>query len=159
MPNVTALERFGSNPIVVGAARFIMPIYERLDLLTPISLLLLRCWVAWQFFKSGLSKIQTFDTTILLFREEYQVPLLSPELAAYLATTVELGCSVLLIVGLAGRLSALGLFVLNIVAVISYADASLSDHLPWGLILLLFLLHGPGKLSIDHLIRRVVQPA
>jgi putative oxidoreductase len=125
-----------------------------LNALAPVAFLLLRCWVAWQFMKSGLTKVQSFSTTIDLFRYEYQVPILPPEVAAYLATAAELGCSALLIAGLAGRLNALALFILNIVAVLSYADALLQDHLPWGLILLVFVLHGPDKLSVDHLIGR-----
>jgi putative oxidoreductase len=128
-------------------------LYRRLDWLSPIGFLLLRLWVAWQFFKSGLTKIP-IENAIFLFENEYHVPLLSPTVAAYLATASELGLSALLIVGLAGRFSAAGLFILNIVAVISYADASLNDHLPWGFILLLFVLAGAGKLSIDYLIAR-----
>ncbi|MEZ5583460.1 MAG: DoxX family protein [Candidatus Competibacteraceae bacterium] len=122
--------------------------------LAPVAFLVLRCWVAWQFMKSGLTKIQSFSTTIDLFRYEYHVPILPPEVATYLATGAELGCSALLMVGLAGRVNALALFILNIVAVLSYADALLQDHLPWGLILLVFVLHGPDKLSLDHLIGR-----
>jgi putative oxidoreductase len=137
-------------------ARIIHSTYYGLDLLAPISFLLLRCWVAWQFFKSGLVKLQSFDSTLMLFEYEYAVPLLSPTIAAYLATAAELVLPILLIIGLAGRISALGLFILNLVAYISYADALLTDHLPWGLILLLFTLNGPGKLSIDYLISRFV---
>lgn len=132
--------------------RLIQSTYYGLDALAPISFLLLRCWVAWQFFKSGLVKLQSFDSTLMLFEYEYAVPLLSPSMAAYLATAVELVLPILLIVGLAGRISALGLLIFNFVAYISYADALLTDHLPWGLILLLFTLSGPGKLSIDYLI-------
>jgi putative oxidoreductase len=83
--------------------------------------------------------------------------LLPPAFAAYSATIVELGCAALLIVGLAGRVNALGLFILNFVAVISYEYATLKDHLPWGLILLVCMLSGPGKLSIDYLISRFVR--
>jgi putative oxidoreductase len=85
------------------------------------------------------------------------VPLLPPELAAYLSMFTELTFSVLLAVGLAGRLSAAALFFVNIVAVISYPaleEAGLIQHQLWGLLLLVPLLHGPGKLSLDHLISR-----
>jgi putative oxidoreductase len=142
-----------NESLLARMARVVDTVYARLDYLAPGAFLLLRCWVAWQFFKSGLTKLP-IENAIFLFQNEYSVPLLPPALAAYLATAVELGCSALLMVGLAGRISALGLFILNIVAVISYADASLQDHLPWGLILLLFVLHGPDKLSIDHFIRQ-----
>jgi putative oxidoreductase len=109
------------------------------------------------FFKSGLTKIASWSTTLALFENEYAVPLLPPELAAYLGTGVELGLPVLLVLGLGTRLSAAVMFVFNIIAVISYPDLSevgLKDHQYWGLLLLLTLFHGPGRLSLDHLIRR-----
>jgi putative oxidoreductase len=128
-----------------------------LNALAPIGDLLIRLWVANVFWKSGLSKIQSVETTLQLFRYEYSVPLLPPELAAYLSIFTELTFSVLLAVGLAGRLSAAALFFVNIVAVISYPaleEAGLNQHMLWGLLLLVPLLHGPGKLSLDHLISR-----
>lgn len=76
----------------------------------------LRLFLANVFFKSGLTKIQTWDSTLYLFREEYHVPLLPPDFAAYLATSAELGLPVLLMFGLFGRFAALGLFILNAVA-------------------------------------------
>lgn len=117
----------------------------------------IRLLVASVFFKSGLTKIASWSTTLALFENEYSVPLLPPELAAYLGTGVELGLPVLLVLGLGARLSAGVLFVFNIIAVISYPDLSevgLKDHQYWGLLLLVTLLHGPGKLSLDHLLRR-----
>jgi len=128
-----------------------------LNALAPFGDLVIRLWVANVFWKSGLSKIQSIDTTITLFRYEYSVPLLPPEIAAYLSMFTELTFSVLLAVGLAGRLSAVALFFVNIVAVISYPaleEAGLIQHQLWGLLLLVPLLHGPGKLSLDHLISR-----
>jgi len=144
----------GTESPITRLLTAVSPIYRGLDFLAPVGFLLLRCWIAWQFFKSGLTKISTFDSTLLLFEYEYSVPLLPPAVAAYLATAAELVLPILLIIGLFGRISALGLFILNFVAVISYADATLKDHLPWGLILLVFTLHGPGKLSLDYLINR-----
>lgn len=129
--------------------------YRGLDFLSPVADLVVRLWVAYAFFVSGLTKIQTFDSTILLFTYEYQVPLLSPEVAAYLGTFTELFFPVLLALGLAGRFSAFVLFVFNVIAVISYPDlgpAGLKDHQVWGIMLLVTLLHGPGKLSLDHLL-------
>ncbi len=117
----------------------------------------IRLLVASVFFKSGLTKIASWDSTLALFENEYAVPLLPPELAAWLGTGVELAMPVLLVLGLGGRLAALVLFVFNIVAVVSYPDLSevgLKDHQYWGLLLLVTLLHGPGRLSLDHLIRR-----
>lgn len=132
-------------------------VYRGLDFLSPVAYLALRLWVANVIFKSGLNKFQSFDTTIQLFTYEYQVPLLPPVTAAYLGTFVELVFPVLLAVGLGGRFAALVLFVFNIIAVVSYPDlnpAGLEQHYVWGLMLLVLVLHGPGKLSADYLLGR-----
>ncbi len=113
----------------------------------------LRLFLANVFFKSGLTKIQTWDSTLYLFREEYKVPLLPPDFAAYLGTASELAFPVLLVLGLFGRFGALGLTILNAVAAYSYYDqlseAGLNQHLYWGLLLGVLLLHGMGKWSAD----------
>jgi putative oxidoreductase len=128
-----------------------------LNALAPVGDLVIRLWVANVFWKSGLTKVQSLETTLQLFRYEYSVPVLPPEIAAYLATFSELSFSVLLALGLAGRFSAAALFILNAVAVISYPalepHAIVQHHL-WGLLLLVPLLHGPGKLSVDHFIAK-----
>jgi len=119
--------------------------------------LLIRLWVANVFWKSGLTKIMSWDSTLALFAYEFQVPLLPPEVAAPLAAGIELTFPVLLALGLGARLSALALFLFNLMAVISYpglSEVGLKDHTYWGLLLLVTLLHGPGKLSIDHFIRK-----
>src|SRR5215207_5200471 len=128
-----------------------------LQALSPAVDLGVRLFVASVFFKSGLTKIATWSSTISLFENEYAVPLLPPEIAAYLGTGVELLFPVLLVVGLGTRCSAFVLFVFNIIAVVSYpdlGDVGLRDHQTWGLLLLVTLLHGPGKLSLDHLVAR-----
>lgn len=145
---MTVTERLGSvaQPVVKG-----------LEALAPLLDLGIRLYVANVFFKSGLTKIQSWGTTLALFEHEYHVPLLSPELAATLGTATELGFPVLLALGLAGRFSALALFALNLVAVVSYPDlneAGLKDHLYWGILLAVTALHGPGKLSLDHVLGR-----
>jgi putative oxidoreductase len=117
----------------------------------------IRLYVANVFWKSGLTKIASWDSTVSLFTYVYHVPLLPPGVAAVLAAAVELGGSVLLALGLASRFGTAALSILNIVAVISYpdlSDAGRQDHLYWGMFLLLFLFHGPGKLSFDYLARR-----
>lgn len=133
-----------------------------LAFLSPIADLLLRLWVANVFFKSGLTKIASMDTTVMLFTYEYQVPILSPAIAAYLATFIELTFPVLLALGLGTRFAAFVLFAFNIMAVVSYPDlgpAGVEQHQVWGLMLLVTLLHGPGKLSVDHFLRRRFLPA
>ena len=128
-----------------------------LDFISPSIDLVARIWIAKVFWLAGMTKINSWDTTLSLFEEEYQVPLLSPDIAAVLATSVELGGAVLLVMGLGARGAATALFILNIVAAISYPDlseAGLKDHYYWGLFLAFFIVHGAGKLSFDQLIRR-----
>ena len=128
-----------------------------LQTLSPAVDLLIRVLVASVFFKSGLTKIASWSSTVSLFENEYAVPLLPPEVAALLGTGVELFFPVLLVLGLGSRFAAAVLFVFNIIAVISYpdlGDVGLKDHQMWGLLLLVTLLHGPGRLSLDHLIAR-----
>ena len=127
------------------------------DYFAPVLDLGIRLLVAGVFFQSGMVKIQSWSTTLALFENEYAVPLLPPELAAYLGTGAELVLPVFLALGLGGRFAAAALFVFNAIAVISYPDlgeVGLKDHQYWGLLLLVTLFHGPGKLSVDHLIRR-----
>lgn len=153
-------------------------LFAPLDGLQPIADLWLRLVVAWAFYKSGVGKttseglfdlfglnlryptsLEPTSTTLFLFRHEYNVPILSPELAAQLGTAAEIILPVLLAFGLFGRLVALGLFGFNIVAVLSYpvaqTGAAFYLHLLWGSMLLITLAHGPGKLSIDHLVGRL----
>ena len=120
---------------------------------TPLLDLALRLWVARVFWNSGMTKIQSWDTTLMLFEYEYAVPLLSHNVAAFLATGVELVAPVLLLLGLGTRAGALALFVLNYVAMIAYPDiniAGLKDHYLWGTMLAVTFLHGPGLLSVDY---------
>ena len=135
----------------------VRPVIRGLDFLSPLLDLAIRVWVANVFWKSGMTKIASWDSTVALFTHEYHVPWVSPEIAAFLATGVEVTMPVLLVLGLGARFSAAVLFVLNIVAVISYPDLNeigLKDHYYWGLLLLIPLLHGPGKLSVDHWLRK-----
>lgn len=120
-----------------------------------------RSYVSWVFFASGLTKIADWESTLFLFEYEYSVPLLPVTLAAILATVGELVLPVLLTLGLAARASALGLFIVNFVAVISLeelAPVALSGHIIWGLILLHLTVWGAGKVTADYLIiRRVLR--
>ncbi|TAK88675.1 MAG: DoxX family protein [Aquabacterium sp.] len=125
--------------------------------LQPLAQLAARLYIAGVFFRSGRTKIADWDTTLALFENEYHVPLLPPDIAAWMGTGGELGLSVLLALGLAGRFSAAGLSVLNVVAVLSLAEineAALLGHQFWGSLLLALLLWGPGKLSLDNLVLR-----
>ena len=124
-----------------------------LDWHSPLFLLGLRAYVASVFFKSGLTKIEDFSSTIALFESEYKVPVVSPTVAALAGTAAELILPALLLVGLASRPTALALFVFNIVAVVSYPDISepgVKDHVLWGTMILVVAFFGSGRLSLDH---------
>jgi len=125
--------------------------------LQAIALLAARLFLLAVFFRSGLSKLQDWDSTLFLFQEEYHVPLLPPALAAIIGTAGELGLSALLALGVLSRPAALGLFMVNLVAAISYPDlsaAGLKDHQLWGVLCLGLALFGPGALSIDAFVWR-----
>jgi putative oxidoreductase len=126
-----------------------------LDRLQPIAGLAMRLYVGKVFLVSGWLKLSRWDSTIALFENEYQVPVLSPHVAAVMATAGELGFSALLILGLGSRAAALGLFFVNAVAVVSYPDlspAGIKDHILWGALLLVVAIYGPGKMSADRFI-------
>lgn len=128
---------------------------DALEALQPAAQLGARLYVAQVFFMSGLTKIHDWDTTLALFADEYHVPLLSPPVAAVMGTAGELVLPVLLLLGLGGRFAALGLSVVNVVAVLSLqeiAPAALQQHVFWGSLLLALVLWGPGKWSLDRLI-------
>jgi putative oxidoreductase len=129
-----------------------------LDALQPLVALGARCWVSWQFLKSGWLKISDWESTLFLFQEEYRTPLLSPAVAAVAGTFGELFFPILLIAGLFGRFAAVGLLAVNVMAVVSYAhvlltpgfEAALGQHYLWGAWLVMLAVYGPGRLSLDH---------
>jgi len=148
------------NPLF-RLARFYYAASHLPEYLAPVFDLGLRLFLANIFFKSGLTKIQSWDSTLYLFSDVYRVPLLSSEAAAWLATGAELGLSVLLVLGLCGRFAAAGLFVLNVVAVISYysglSEAGLSHHLYWGLLLAALLIVSRWQWSVDFWLEKRLQ--
>jgi putative oxidoreductase len=138
-----------------------------LDVLQEPFALATRVYVGWVFLKSGWLKISEWEQTLALFEYEYRTPVLSPQLAAILGTFGELFFPVLLILGLAGRIGAIGLSIVNLVAVISYwhifgSDAGvvgLRQHQLWGFMLAMLAIYGCGALSVDRiLMRRSGQP-
>lgn len=128
------------------------------DRIRPWFLLATRLWVSWQFLKSGWLKITDWDTTLLLFREEYHVPVLPPALAAACGTFGELFFPLLLVLGFFTRYAAIGLLAVNAMAVISYwhviggegYEAALAQHVLWGYMLAVLLFCGAGALSFDE---------
>jgi putative oxidoreductase len=122
--------------------------------------LLIRTGIADVFWRSGQTKVSGWhvtDTTIQLFRDEYKVPLISPEAAAYMASIQEHLFSFLLVIGLASRLSAFGLLGMTAVIEIFVYPANWPDHLLWTGCLLYVIARGPGALSVDALIARRFQ--
>jgi putative oxidoreductase len=119
--------------------------------------LLARWGIAGIFWRSGQTKVTGFmlnESTYDLFRDEYRVPFLPTDLAAVLATVSEHLFPVLLVVGLASRLSAAALFGMTLTIQIFVYPGSWPDHLLWASALVYVMLRGPGELSLDHLVRR-----
>jgi len=123
--------------------------------LIPLLLLFTRLWVAWVFFKSGMVKYSSWDSTLYLFEYEYQVPIIPWQIAAYMGTAAELLLPVFIALGLFTRPMALVLFVFNITAVVSYPllwEKGFFDHQLWGMMMLVNIFWGGGLISLDKLI-------
>jgi putative oxidoreductase len=131
--------------------------------IAPLFDLMIRVMIGSVFFRSGPQKIQDWDSTVFLFQEEYKVPLLPPEVAAVTGTFNELVMPLLLFVGLASRLAALPLIGMTLViqfvlGAINPAYDSM-EHFYWLALLAMVVVRGPGRLSLDHLIRLRLNPA
>ena len=127
------------------------------------ALLAARLYVAWVFLASGLQSLRDWSGTLWLYANCFQVPLLPSAWAAVLGTAGELLLPPLLAFGLLGRFAALGLFVVNAVALASYLHSqqialsmigmqlnpAMMFHFIWGLLLLALSLWGPGRWSLD----------
>jgi putative oxidoreductase len=133
----------------------------------PISLvsLLARLSLAAVFWMSGRTKVAEgtlltlSDNAIWLFREEYKLPLLPPEIAAHLSLYAEHLLPMLLVIGLASRFAAFGLLVMTLVIEVFVYPAAYPVHGPWAVCCLVVMIHGPGVLSLDHLIARRTRDA
>jgi putative oxidoreductase len=111
-----------------------------------------RVAIAGVFWNSAMSKLASWDSTLALFRDEYRVPVLPTDLAAVMGTGAELIGAVLLFFGLGARFAALALLGVTAVIQIFVYPESWVHHLQWATILLLVLVKGAGRLSLDHLI-------
>jgi putative oxidoreductase len=124
----------------------------------PLSIIQLagRIGVGATFFKAGLLKYQSWEFTVKLFEEEYRVPLLDPAVAAGIATVQELTIPILLFLGLATRVATIPLLgMITVIQLFVYPNAY-NEHLVWGSILVLLLTRGPGVVSVDYLIERLL---
>jgi putative oxidoreductase len=127
-----------------------------LDRVPPsLLLLLLRVGVGLVFWKSAQTKLANWDLTVQLFAFEYQVPVLSPEVAAFLGTAAELAGSIMLILGFGARFGALALLGVTLVIQTFVYPENWSEHLFWAAALLTILVRGAGVVSADHLIARL----
>lgn len=122
------------------------------------ALLLLRVAIATPFWLSGRTKVDGLltlnDGARFLFAEEYKVPILPPEVAAHLATWAEHLFPILLVLGLATRLSALGLIGMTLVIQLFVYPLAFPTHALWAASALVLLVHGGGRLALDRPLAR-----
>lgn len=122
----------------------------------PFSLiqLAMRIAIGFVFFNAGLLKARSFDFAIKLFAQEYNLPLIPPELAARLAMMSELTFPVLLFLGLGTRFATLPLLIMTLVIVTLVYPSSWVESLLWTSVLMTLLIKGGGVLSLDYVIER-----
>jgi putative oxidoreductase len=145
---------------IEAAARPLSLVARALDPLQSSFALATRGYVSWQFLKSGWLKVSNWHSTLDLFASEYHVPLLPPAAAAVTGAFGELFFSTLLLIGVGGRVGPLGLFAVNLMAVISYRqvllaegyEAALAQHVLWGFMLAMLAVYGSGALALDRLL-------
>lgn len=121
---------------------------------TPYSLIALVARLATfsVFIRSGTQKLSDWNSTLLLFQNEYHTPVLPPVVAAYTATTMELGCSTLVLLGLCTRLSTLALLGMTLTIQLFIYPEAWPTHIQWLAFMLIIVLRGPGAWSLDALI-------
>ncbi|HKC07662.1 MAG TPA: DoxX family protein [Methylomirabilota bacterium] len=134
--------RFRLADLIARVGRFPLSIHQ----------LLFRLAIAGVFLRAGLTKITSWESTVALFADEYKVPVLAPHLAAAMAASLEVGCSVLLLFGLGTRLAALPLIGMIMTIQLFVYPQAWSEHLVWGSILLFLVTRGGGAISLDRLI-------
>jgi putative oxidoreductase len=149
----------GLFPVATRASEFYRQAIRLLeDKGAGISDLLIRCAVFRVFFWSGLAKIDNWSGTVQLFEYEYMVPLLSPSTAAFLAVLFELDAACLVLIGLGARLAALPLLAMTLIIqfVLGMRDPAYYqiEHYLWMVLLIVLIQRGPGRWSIDGMIRR-----
>src|SRR5713226_7682033 len=130
----------------------------------PYSVLALvsRLAVASVFWRSGQTKVMGFsirEETFALFRDVYKVPLLPPDVAAYVSTISEQVFSVLLVIGLASRLSAIGLLFMTAVIELFICREGCPKHIFGRVFLLQTSPGGPGSIPLNHRIWGRGRPA
>lgn len=114
----------------------------------------LRLAVATVFWNSAMTKLADWNAALELFREDYRLPLLPPEFAAYMAVSIELTTPVLLVLGLATRPVALVLLGMTTVIEVFVYPQAWPTHIQWAAMLLVLLCRGAGRWSLDYLLYR-----
>jgi putative oxidoreductase len=125
-------------------------VFERIpgDLIAIVA----RIGIATTFWRSGLTKIDGWSNgnTLALFTEEYKLPVIPPEIAAYVATACELSMPILILSGFFTRFVALVLLCMTLTIEIFVYPNAFDTHGVWAACLLYLMKYGPGILSIDH---------
>jgi len=149
---MTSRSAFPTPPAALESAKRVLSWFDGI----PYTLLAipLRLAVALIFWNSAMTKLPNWDTTMALFADEYQVPLLPPDVAAYMATAIELTMPVLLVIGLLTRPAALVLLGMTLVIEVFVYPVAWPTHLQWAAMLLVLVARGPGKISVDWYFRR-----
>jgi putative oxidoreductase len=153
MPDTTMPATF--EPVLVRLVRSVIQEMERIS--HSAVALCARVFPAAVFWMSGRTKVEGWrvsQNAIDLFRDEYQLPLIDPAIAAHLATFAEHAFPILLVLGLATRFAALALLVMTLVIQLFVYPGAWPIHGVWATCFLLLIARGPGVLSIDHLIAR-----
>jgi putative oxidoreductase len=147
------------------ACRLSNGLTQFLDGCAPLFLLAIRIYFLKIFFWSGWLKTTSWSSTLSLFTNEYKIVGMTPTTAAYLGTAAELILPVLLFLGIGARLPAILLFIFNIFCVVFYPimltpeyGCALKDHILWGTLIAIIIFFGPGKLSVDYLLKKKVCP-
>ncbi len=148
-----------TSTLVDGGATLYQTLIQKLEAFgAPLADLAVRFWVGLVFFRSGLQKLDDWESTLFLFEYEYAVPLLPFEIAAYMGTAFELAMPIFLFVGLAARLAAVPLLgmALTIQFVLGANNPAYNDfnHFAWMTFLLVIIARGPGVISVDHWVRQ-----
>lgn len=145
---------YTKNPFITKVIQIYLSMAVFLEIKAlPVLILFIRFWMAKIFWYSGLTKISSWQATLFLFKEDYKVPFIPPEMAAYSSTFFELTCPVLLLLGFATRVATLPMLAMT--AVIEFTYLNLIDHTYWAILLTLILFYGPGTLSVDHLLLKI----
>lgn len=144
--------------LVKTTAFILRPFLWLLNMLIPLGDLIARIWVAQIFLQDGWNKLQNWENTVRLFDNHY---FLSPAFTAGLALGAEIILPILLILGLGGRIMIFLFFIFNIITMYSYnfiwtpeGSTNLNQQIAWGMVLMLLMLHGPGKYSLDYWLHR-----